>query len=399
MYFNALKANGFRYKAETVTPPDYTNSQKSYIKSATNADAFGYSLNIDEVNNTNMVIGAYRTSSLVGAIYTYVINDDYSMSQKYKILSPSTSKNWFGYSTGMDNGWIAAGAPYDGDGAVYMYKMQSDGTISSTPTQKLIPDDVNMNNNIGTLFGFSIAMKKNIIVIGYIGYNGNYGGIGVYKLVNDSWVAVPCENNYTNQIKYGFSVCTDGTNIVVGGINATSSASLGLGGAAILKYDGDSTITLIKELTEPDVTTSNNYGFSVAISSNGDILVGSPNSPNSSGCAYLYDISGNYVSKISVGTSGTTIIDSKSTTSDKFGEYVKFGDSDVMFISAIGYSSSYGTIYVLQKINDVWQQAPGITDGKLQPSVATRSFGSCIDVNNKNVIASAYVSGEVFLFN
>lgn len=399
MYFNALKANGFRYKSETVIPPDYTNSQKSYIKSSTNADAFGYSLNIDEVNNTNLVIGAYRTNSLVGAVYGYTINEDYSMTQSYKITSPSTSKNWFGYAVGIDNGWIAAGSPYDGNGAVYMYKTQSDGTIPSTPTQKLIPEDVNMNNNIGTLFGFSISMKNNLIIIGYVGYNGNYGGIGVYKLVSDTWTVVPCENNYTNAIKYGFSVNTDGTNIVVGGIGATSSASLGLGGAAILKYDGDNTITLVKELSEDGVTTTNNYGFSVDISSAGDVLIGAPNSPNSAGCAYLYDTSGNYISKISVGTSGTTLIDANSTTSDKFGEYVKFGEADVMFISAIGYSSSYGTIYVLQKINDAWQQAPGISNGRLQPSVTTKSFGSCIDVNNKNVIASAYVSGEVFLFN
>lgn len=367
--------------------------------SPVSASAFGYSL----ASTDSMVsVGAYRYNSLVGEVIVYNSSND-ALTINTTIPSPSTTKMWFGYDVAMNSEWIAISAPYNtSDGAIYLYKINSDGTFPTTPTQTILGTDVNQESMVGTLFGYSLCMCNNLLVVGYPGYDPNYGGVMVFSLSDDVWTEVSFDNTFTNSVKYGFSVCTNGEYIIVGGISSTSSSSVGNGGCAILKYDStNNEVNLIKEFREngDDGTSNNNFGYSVDISSGDIILIGSPKS-NTYGMSYVYDTSGNLIQSISIGTENCTIDDSSITTSAEFGSNVKIYTDNVLLISASGYGTNIGAVYVLEYTNDSWTPSTNITNSRIDPDSTTYTgFGQDITYNSDNIFIGSYIYGAVSIYN
>ena len=374
----------------------FSVNQKSYIKDSTAATGFGYSC---DTKDNVAVVGAYRTSTLLGKAYIYDINDGEltlnSIITPTVQSSSSTQKTWFGFSVSTDGDWVAISAPYDNKGCVYLYKKSGTGW-SSTPTQIITPDAMNSGNKTGTVYGFSVSMKNNVLVIGYPGYNGSVGGIDVYTLSGDTWTSVSTDNTYTLSVKYGFSVSTDGTYIVIGGTNTTTTGGTNAGGICILKISG-STITNVIELQAPGTLagTNNNFGYSVSISNN-IVAVGAPNEGN--GQVFVYDVLGNNTATLTVGTTSGTIIDSNVTSTSKIGTSISIGDNgSVIIAGAPGYNSNGGTVYMFQDISGTWGSTAN-TGSQLLPSPASNTFGTSVSMDGGFILSGAYSGGAVYAF-
>ena len=398
---NGLIMNGINLGKGIIDIVKFIVSQTSYIKDSTTQTGFGYSVSTD---GSNVVVGAYRSSTLDGAAYISTVGDDYTMSSPTVITrvvqaSSSTQKTWFGFSVAIDGDWMAISAPYDNLGAVYVYQ-KTNGTWSTSPVQTLLPDNLNTGNITGNVFGFSISMKNNILAVGYPGYNGTYGGLAIFQLNNGTWTQLTVDNtSYSNTIRYGYSVSTDGTTVVVGGVSSTTSGSTGAGGICIFNISG-TTVSKLTELQAPDTYAggNNNFGYSVCVSNN-IIAVGAPNIPSTSGLIFLYDTSSNYNQSLSVGTTSGNIIDENTKTTDKIGSSVSICNSgNIIIAGAPGYSSNKGTAYVFEKISNQWQSS-GLENSMLSPSPTETTFGTSVSSSGTFIVVSAYAPGYVFSYH
>ena len=398
---NGLLINGINLGKGISDIVKFIVSQTSYIKDSTTQTGFGFSVSTDE---SNVVIGAYRSSTLEGSAYISSVGDDYTLSSPTEITrvvqaSSSTQKTWYGFSVAIDGDWLAVSAPYDNLGAVYVYK-KTNGTWSSSPVQTLLPDSLNTGNITGNVFGFSISMKNNILAIGYPGYNGTYGGLAIFQQSNDTWTQLTVDNtSYSNAVRYGYSVSTDGTTVVVGGISSTTSGSTGAGAICIFKISG-TVVNKITELQAPDTYAggNNNFGYSLCVSNN-IIAVGAPNISNTSGLIFLYDISGNYNQALSVGETSGNIIDENSKSTDKNGSSLSICNSGNVIISgAPGYSSNKGTVYVFENISNTWQSS-GLPSSMLSPTPSETTFGTSVASSDTFIVVGAYAPGYVFSYH
>lgn len=135
---------------------------------------FGYSILVEDFNNDDLpdiAIGAplYSKTGFEdnGAVYVYKNNDKWSFFEYARITIENDVTGRFGTSLGKIgdinlDGFndLAVGAPFEGDGAVYIYLGSSSG-LKTTPSQKIVPikRDIKSNN---FMFGHTISRGVDI---------------------------------------------------------------------------------------------------------------------------------------------------------------------------------------------------------------------------------------------
>lgn len=143
-----------------------TFSQKQIITASDiqEGDYFGRSV---AIHKNHIVVGAQREDSAgsnSGSAYVFKFSGDEWIQQKKLIPADSEAGDYFGYSVDIFDKHIIVGARYEdsqGENVGSAYLFERSGS-SWTETNKLQPVLI----NLGDLFGSSVAINKDILVIG-----------------------------------------------------------------------------------------------------------------------------------------------------------------------------------------------------------------------------------------
>jgi len=150
-------------------------------------------------------------------------------------------------------------------------------------------------------FGEAVAMTDSRIVVGAPYKDGasntNEGAAYVYDS-SGNYIAELQSLSTTTRDNYGSSVAVSSNRIVVGAYAKDSSPTVSdkIGAAYLFDIDGNQ----IAELLASDATLNDNFGISVAVSDS-IVVVGSPGVDSvaiNTGAVYLFDINGNQTMKI-----------------------------------------------------------------------------------------------------
>lgn len=143
----------------------------------------------------------------------------------------------------------------------------------------------------------------------------------------------------------------------------------------------------------PDGTSSDNYGYTVKLSGDGNTMVvgayAGDGTVTGSGSAYIHT----YDPVNEVWDIGIELMSSSGLAGDRFGWSVRInGTGDVVAIGSPyddDNGSSSGTVFIFRKVNDVWTE-----ETKLYPSVAASGdrFGWSIDMSSSGntIVVGAY---------
>ena len=240
-------------------------------------------------------------------------------------------------------------------------------TVASTETKITASDGA-----AGDVFGFSVAVGNGRIVVGarLNDDNGSDSGSAYIFDLDGTQLAKITASDAAASDQFGFPVAVGNGRIVVGARqdddNGTNS-----GAAYIFDLDG----TQLAKITASDGAASDSFGQSVAIGS-GRIVVGAhlnDDIPNNSGSAYIFDLDGNQLTKITA---------SDAAADDSFGESVAIGNGRIV-IGASGGNNSQGAAYIFD--------LDGTQLAKIAASDAASfdDFGYSVAIGNGRIVVGA----------
>ena len=232
----------------------------------------------------------------------------------------------FGNSVSVGNGRIVVGAYGDDSdrGSAYIYNLSGNNEIKITAS----------DGSSGDRFGASVAVGNNRVVVGAdrVGYGGttNVGKVYLYNLKGNE-TGILTASNYGSNNYFGKSTAIGNSKIVVGAYGNSSSK----GSAYIFDLDGRQ----IGIITASDGASNDFFGSSVDVGS-GKIIVGAYGDDSDRGSAYIYNLGGNNEIKITA---------SDGSSGDRFGHSVAVGDGRIIvgaYNDQIGINTSQGSAYL-----------------------------------------------------
>jgi len=303
----------------------------------------------------------------------------FDASSTITFVKPSNPGNdyEFGSSLDISENTIVTGSCEEENqkGAVYIFTKETDEWIQKARLQA-------SNTENGDLFGKSIAISGDTLVVGAPQEDGNYTGVfngtevsgsddGSHENSGAAYVFVRNGNIWTQQAylkaantdafdKFGISVAIDGNTIVVGADNersnckevingshfcGTNDGNHYASGAAYVFIRNDNTWTQQAYLKAHNSDELDYFGRSLAISGNA-IIVGALGEGGLAGATYIFERNGN---------TWTQQAYLKATETQYFGLSVDIDDN----IAVVG-SFSPEKVYMFIRNNETWSQGPTI---------------------------------------
>jgi len=371
-----------------------------------------------------------------------------SLIQKAYIKASNTDSNdWFGYSVAISGNTLAVGAIFEkssdtginadqsdnsathlSDGAVYVFIKDSNGTWKQ---QAYIKSSL---VQVGELFGYSVALSNNTLVVGGPGNKSNV----VHIFVRDEeglWHEQEKLTISSESLSYGFglSVAIEGDTLVVGSPLDSSGAS-GINGdetdygtefAGILSgsvhvYKREEIANSIQWIKQAYIKASNrgaedNFGASIALS--GDtLIVGAPkedgaaqsvntglldNSAPDAGAAYIFirDEHDQWHQQAYLKTSNNDIRDEFGFSVAISGDTVVVGapteDSSASIVNGDQLDNDNpdsGAAYIFTRdTRGNWSQQAYL---KASYSKSRYKFGSATAISNNAVVIGSFMEGK-----
>ena len=346
-----------------------TYNETTLIKSSDPVanDSFGNSISI---SNNKIVVGATNADPAgingAGAAYIFDLNGN----ELKKIqASDAQDSDSFGISVSVSDTRIVVGA-YREDtggsnaGAAYIFD------IDGNEIKKLVASD----DQIDDWYGKSVAVSVNRIVVGASGEDTggtDNGAVYIYDINGNELRKIQAP---TVTARFGETVSCTNNKIVVGSYYSNF--------VYIFDIDGN----FIRQIQSPDLEANDYFGASVSVSNN-RIVAGAyyedPNNVSGAGSAYIFDIDGNFISKIQPQTL---------TVSAFFGWSIACNDTRIVVgaVNDITSADDAGAAYIYDIngnfIDMVTASNAGIDD----------NFGSSVSLNNDRIVVGASVenSGE-----
>jgi len=313
--------------------------QISKVLTASDAEHFGRSVALSS-DGSVLAVGAYgwdgvdedgNIISNQGAVYLYDWNG-HSWVQRGDVITADTgnpdttqdpdtyhSTDKFGYSVALSgDGTVLVVGAYDWDGSY-----NSKGAVY---TYDINHNYVTLRGNVltgsgGYNFGQSVALSDDGTVLAVCQFGDNH----FYDLVNNSWVP-----RTDSQIPYSYSISLSGDGQV---------AAFGTPGVGVYIYDRNGTTgnswTLRggSALTNPNPQYNDDFGISVALSSDGSVLVVGAtgydgNVGNDEGSVYIFDRDGDsWIQRGDIRLHGTS-------SNSSFGNVGLSADGSVLVVGA-----------------------------------------------------------------
>ena len=434
-------------------------SQQAYLK-ASNTDAsdeFGFSV---AVSNDTIVVGARGESSAAtgvngdqndnsasnaGAAYVFVRNGTTWTQQAYLKASNTDANDHFGKSVAISNDTIVVGSPYeasaatgvDGDqndnsanraGAAYVFVRNGTTWTQQAYLKASLTDAFD-------LFGTSVAVSNNTIVVGAYGEDSAATGVDGDQNDNNAgsagaaYVFVRDGTTWTQQAylkasntgvgdQFGYSVAVSNDTIVVGARGESSAAtgvngdqndnSASNAGAAYVFVRNGTTWTQQAYLKASNTDADDHFGYPVAVS-NDTIVVGAwpedsattgvngdqiNNSAVDAGAAYVFVRDGTtWTQQAYLKASNTDAYDgfggSVAVSNDTIVVSANLEDSAATGVNGDQINNSAvdaGAAYVFVRDGTTWTQQAYI---KASNTDADDYFGLRVAVSNDTIVVGA----------
>jgi hypothetical protein len=315
-------------------------------------DEFGYDL---AVEGDWAAIRAFGVSSYSGAVYLYKHNGNHWVFMQSLTASDGGADDYFGRAVAMSGtGHLVVGAPYDDDkGSAYLYTLNS---ASNTwgDEQKIVSSDGAANDR----FGFAVAMSgTGHLVVGADGDDS--GSVYLYTLnsTSNTWgykQKIVSSDGATYDY-FGRAVAMSGTGHLL--VGAPLDDDKGSSSGSVYLYTLNSTSNTWgdeQKIVSSDGATYDYFGVSVAMSGTGHLVVGAygdDDKGSSSGSVYLYTLNS---------TSNTwgdeqKIVSSDGATYDYFGWSVAMSGTGHLVVGA-PYDDDKGSayLYTLNSASNTW---------------------------------------------
>jgi antitoxin component YwqK of YwqJK toxin-antitoxin module len=172
--------------------------------------------------------------------------------------------------------------------------------------------------------------------------------------------------------RFGSSVAVSSNTIVVGS-PFDDDAGANSGSAYIYNTSGN----LISKITASDGAAGDVYGSSLSIGS-GRLIIGAPGDDSNKGSAYIYTISGNLISKITA---------SDAANNDLYGTSVAAGSGRIV-VGAPGDDSNKGSVYIYNTSGNLISKITAF-DG-----AAGDQFGYSVSVGSGRIVVGAYLDDD-----
>jgi photosystem II stability/assembly factor-like uncharacterized protein len=363
--------SAYVFKRNTTTG-NWTQIKKLVASDRAASDRFGFSV---DISGDNIVVGAYlededasglNTLSAAGSVYIFNRNqggtDNWGQVRKI-VASDRAVDDQFGWSVAISGDHVVVGAPQEDEdasglntlnnsGSAYVFNRNQGGTNNWGQVRKIVASDRDNSD----FFGYSLAISSDNIVIGaylededangsntltssgsaYI-FNQNQGGTNNWGQVRKIVASDRASADY-----FGFGVAISGDDIVVGAYledeDANGSNTLTNSGSAYIfnrNQGGTNNWGQVRKIVASDRASSDNFGFSVAISGD-NVIVG----------AHLEDEDANGTNTIT--NSGSAYIFNRNQGgANNWGQIKKLTASDRASADNFGYNVSISGNYVL----------------------------------------------------
>ena len=359
---------------QIATDTGFSNVVASVTASATNLTSWtasGLSANTVYYARVRYRGTAITTPSAWSSIISFATKAAfYPQSQQAKLLASDKAANdYFGSAVALsgDGNTCAVGAyaadPSGLDAAGAAYIFTRNGTTWTQQT-KLIASDKAADDT----FGYSVALSGdgNTCAVGGYGVDpsgiSNAGAAYIFTRSGSTWMqqAKLVANNAAMSDNSGLSIAIsgDGNTCVVGAFQATRSLSYC--GAAFVFTRSGSVWSQQAQLLASDAATSAYFGWSIALSSDGNTCaVGAngddPSGLGNAGAAYIFTRSGvNW-------TQQAKLTASDKAASDEFGYSIALsGDGNTCAVGAVGADplglGNAGAAYIFTRSGVNWTQ-------------------------------------------
>lgn len=251
-----------------------------------------------------------------------------------------------------------------------------------------------------SLFGYSVSISGSIMVIGdpdaTVGANGNQGAVYIYQNVSNVWsqAAELTANDGQAGDLFGSSVQIYNNTVVVGAPGWPAGAGQGAAYVFVKPASGWSSKSFKAELTASDGAPGSSFGTSVGIYGS-NAVVGAPGSAplSQNGIVYLF--------AEPAGGWATMTQTSEISASQSFGYSVSISGS-MMAAGEPAANSNTGAVFVYQQAAGTWTQVAQLTSSDGTPGDL---FGTSVSIFNSTVLAGApgwqggANTGSAYVFN
>ncbi len=424
------------YELAEVVPEDWLTAADGAA-----GDQFGVSVAVD---GDTAVVGAWKEDGVdgdgndiieVGAAYVFVKNSNDEWDRKAKLTASDEANvpdiegvdegDRFGYAVAIDGGTIVVGAYRNDDhgddsGAAYVYIKPGGGWADATETVKLTaPDRVTASDGTDDLFGLSVAVDGDTVVVGapFQNYERDaslgdlifVGAVYVFTKPSTGWTGTIASAKLTTPITpvntrlpndlFGSSVAVDGDTILIGSYLSDDSFNRDGHGRAYIytKPNGgwvDSS-DYTSRLTASDGAPGDWFGYSVAL--DGDTAVIGARLHNDSrrgagsGAAYVF------VKESGAWSEKAKLTASDGSVDDQFGFSVAVDDKTVV----VGtwkdddHGSGSGSAYVFIEPDIGWAASNETLKLTAPDGAANDRFGVSVAVEGNQALVGAYKDDNV----
>ena len=358
-----------------------SNENKITASDGAAGDRFGNSV---AIGSGRIVVGNMfddDNGSASGSAYIF----DLDGTELAKITaSDGAADDQFGWSVAIGNGRIVVGAYADDDNGSLSgsaYIFDLDGTQLA----KITASDGAASDH----FGYSVAIGNGRIVVGAYKDNSNQGSAYIFDLDGTQLAKITASDGAASD-QFGHSVAIGNGRIVVGARQDVLNSGSRSGSAYIFDLDG----TQLAKITASDGAAGDQFGSSVAVG-NGRIVVGAyadDDNATNSGSAYIFDLDGTQLAKI---------IASDGAANDYFSISVAIGNGRI--VVGVPFDDDNGSASGSAYIFDL----DGTQLAKITASdgAADDYFGQSVAVGNGRIVVGSYgdddngaLSGSAYIY-
>ena len=310
-------APGAAYIFEKDGNGTWNQAQKLVATNRTSLDVFGDSVDIsgnyaivsapwedEDANEMNTL--AYAGSAFIferdaGGVWQRVqkiVASDRSEKVEFGDKAVAIDGNFIAVGVWRQFSDATGGNILSGAGAVYLFERDNNGNWNEV--QKIVASD----REQGEWFGRSVDISGNTLIVGaskeYLTGNTNtqYGAAYIFERNGSGvWNEVQkIKPDYlVHQSKFGQSVSIDGDNIIIGAYRVDIGSAADGGAAFIFNKDGLGVWNQVASIYDDDASTSDNFGFDVAIRGDNAVVGAQQEDEDELGLNFMQEAGSTYI--------------------------------------------------------------------------------------------------------
>jgi len=301
-----------------------------------------------------LAIGSPNDSTKTfGEVHVYHRDSDRWIKETILTVKEIECQNAYGARIIIHGDLLAVADPLSCPQHVYLYRRMKRG-------EWVLHQVIDSPQDIFGSFGAAISIHNDLMIIGahsYLNSDGEQPGAAhVYRNIDDTWTveATLVDPNGEDSDGFGFAVAVRNDIILVGGAGNDGPAN---GSGAVFSFEKiNGQWVLTEEFQAPDAQFQQWFGFSIALSNDGEYAaVGAPQDLGQQGSAYIFQRSGHqwqFIQKL--------VASNPVGPFPQFGAGVVFGD-DLELLSAAPFDFEAGSaVHVYHFDGEQWNESAKI---------------------------------------